>query len=74
MMMMSAAVVPQTVPTRSVRGVALERYVWRSWAPKSPAMNGTSSSTIPVSAAMTTALPMLPAAPRVSSEKLIALS
>ena len=37
-------------------------------------MKGTSSSTMPVLAAISTALPMLLAEPRVSSEKLMALS
>src|SRR3954453_3947537 len=71
---MSTTVPPNALWMTSVSGVEDARKPWRSGAPNTLAMNGTSSHRIPMIAAPTTALPICAAEPSVSSEKLIALS
>src|SRR4051794_22994267 len=71
---MSTTVWPKALSITSVRGVSELRKPCRSGAPKTVAMNGRSSHTMPTDAAVTTALPTWAAEPAVSSEKLIALS
>src|SRR5205085_7940595 len=65
---------PNAAPTTSVSGVLDDRKEASDAAPKTMAMNGTTSKTMPMVAAVTTAWPTCAADPAVSSEKLMALS
>src|SRR4051794_20127113 len=53
---MSTTVPPNALSITSVSGVSDARKPCRSWAPNTLAMNGTSSHTMPIAAAVTTAL------------------